>query len=495
MSSILTNNSAMVALQTLKNINSSMTQTQQEISTGKTVATAKDNAAVWAISKTMESDVKGFEAIEDSLSLGQSTVAVARNATESVTDLLVEIKGKITAAQEDNVDREAIQSDIKALRDQISSVTGAAQFNGLNMVSGDEKVEILASLDRSSNGAVTPSKISVDRQDLTQRSAALSATGADITVGTLTDTGTDNQVSASGTSTTLTTDASGRSDGDAMTVTIAGVDVTANFATGDDADAIATKFETAFATAKSSNAAALGGISLSVDGDEITLTQDNLADEVAIETGTNSGALGVSSDTAIAASGDKIVFGDTAEKNDGFQITVGDNEFTYIAKAGDTGEDIATNLAGQINAAEIDGVTATFDGGTLRVGDDAGGSNALSLSQKADSITGGGLSDLATLSVSTKDDAAAALTAIEGMITKSIDAAAAFGSAQGRIETQSNFISKLTDSLKSGIGTLVDANMEETSAKLQALQVQQQLGVQALSIANQSPQSILSLFR
>jgi flagellin len=81
------------------------------------------------------------------------------------------------------------------------------------------------------------------------------------------------------------------------------------------------------------------------------------------------------------------------------------------------------------------------------------------------------------------------------MIQNAIDSAASFGSAQGRIETQANFISSLTDSLKSGIGTLVDANMEEASARLQALQVQQQLGVQALSIANQAPQSLLSLFR
>jgi flagellin len=57
------------------------------------------------------------------------------------------------------------------------------------------------------------------------------------------------------------------------------------------------------------------------------------------------------------------------------------------------------------------------------------------------------------------------------------------------------FVGKLTDLLVSGIGTLVDADMEAASAKLQALQTQQQLGVQALSIANQAPQTILSLFR
>ena len=95
MSSILTNNSAMVALQTLKSVNSNLAKTQEMISTGKKVASAKDNSAVFAISKGMESDVAGFKAISESLSLGESTVAVARNASETVTDLLTQMKEKI----------------------------------------------------------------------------------------------------------------------------------------------------------------------------------------------------------------------------------------------------------------------------------------------------------------------------------------------------------------------------------------------------------------
>jgi len=87
------------------------------------------------------------------------------------------------------------------------------------------------------------------------------------------------------------------------------------------------------------------------------------------------------------------------------------------------------------------------------------------------------------------------LGAFESLIQTSIDAAATFGSSEGRIDIQNEFVSSLSDSLKSGIGALVDANMEEASARLQALQVQQQLAVQSLSIANQAPQSILSLFR
>jgi flagellin len=74
-------------------------------------------------------------------------------------------------------------------------------------------------------------------------------------------------------------------------------------------------------------------------------------------------------------------------------------------------------------------------------------------------------------------------------------AAASLGSISSRIELQNDFMSKLMDSLDRGIGRLVDADMEEESTRLQALQVQQQLGIQALSIANAASQQILRLFK
>ena len=82
-------------------------------------------------------------------------------------------------------------------------------------------------------------------------------------------------------------------------------------------------------------------------------------------------------------------------------------------------------------------------------------------------------------------------TSISGMTTS----ASNLGAAQTRMKNQSAFIDALSNAITSGIGTLVDADMTEESTKLSALQVQQQLGTQALSIANQSSQSILSLFR
>ena len=167
MSSLLTNTSAMVALQTLKTINADLGKTQSEISTGKSISTSKDNSAIFAISKVMESDVAGFKAISDSLSLGESAVSLARQATETVTDLLTDIKGKVVASQAENVDRSKIQTDISALRDQITSIVGAAQFNGMNLLQGTEDVNILSSLDRGSDGSVNVSNVSAFGTDLT----------------------------------------------------------------------------------------------------------------------------------------------------------------------------------------------------------------------------------------------------------------------------------------------------------------------------------------
>jgi flagellin len=82
-------------------------------------------------------------------------------------------------------------------------------------------------------------------------------------------------------------------------------------------------------------------------------------------------------------------------------------------------------------------------------------------------------------------------TAIGGMTT----AASNVGAIKQRTKMQSDFVGSLMTAIDRGIGALVDADMNEESTRLQALQVQQQLGIQALSIANQNSQSILSLFR
>lgn len=195
MTSIITNTSAMVALQTLKSINSSMSTTQSEISTGKTINSARDNSAIWAISQVMESDVAGFNAISESLSLGASTVAVARTGSEKISNLLNSVKEKVVAAQGENVDREKLQTDIGKLRDQITSIVNAAQFNGLNLLKDGGSVAILSSLDRASDGSVTASSISVAKSDLQQTTQAFGGTAVGAAGDLLTSSGATAAIS------------------------------------------------------------------------------------------------------------------------------------------------------------------------------------------------------------------------------------------------------------------------------------------------------------
>jgi flagellin len=138
------------------------------------------------------------------------------------------------------------------------------------------------------------------------------------------------------------------------------------------------------------------------------------------------------------------------------------------------------------------------------------GKNLLSTTGSAAGVTittgytsgaGGGTAGLNTMAVTGYDlegkwgTAPATAMAAEALITEMRGAAAQLGSKASRIETQLDFNSKLIDAIDRGVGALVDADMNKESARLSALQVQQQLGVQALSIANQSNQGLLSLFR
>ena len=100
-----------------------------------------------------------------------------------------------------------------------------------------------------------------------------------------------------------------------------------------------------------------------------------------------------------------------------------------------------------------------------------------------------------TQSIDTLTKATASLTAVTTSIDKVSAALARLGTKSNALSTHLTFVGKLSDALEAGVGNLVDADLAKESAKLQALQTKQQLGVQALGIANQTPQLVLSLFR
>lgn len=312
--SILTNVGAMTALQTLQNVSSNLRIAQDRISTGMRVATAKDNAAYWAIAATMRTDLSGYQAITDSLGLGMSTVDTALSANEAIVKKLQLLKDAMVAAQNENVDRVKINDSVQQILAELKTQIASASFNGANFLDGSindvddggAPFNILASLVRSGSD-VTPEYIVFDPGQTHY------------------------------------------SDG------------TTGF------------FHQQLATLPTT--------------------------------------------------------GSPDDPTDGL-ITGG-----------------------------IFGAAFTFDNST------------------------------------SKTDLAGALLEVEAVIAKATEIGSILGSLMKRVESQHTFMTQLMDATERGIGVLVDADMNKESARLRALQVQQQLAIEALNIANNEPQNILSLFR
>jgi len=272
--SVNTNSAALIALENLNNTQSQLTTAQTEISTGLKVATAQDNAAVWAIAQGQRADIGALDSVVQSLNRGTSIADVASTAGQSISDLLTKLKATVISAEDTSLDsssRVALNNDFKSTISQIQDVINNASFNGANLLNG-------------------------------------STTGI-------------------------------------------------NFLTNSDG----------------SNSITLSAINLTFGGSVITFS---------------------------------------------------------------TGSSILSTTA-----------------------------------------------------------ATSVLTLVNATLSNVDNALGQLGSQQTAISAQTTFVGKLQDTLTTGVGNLVDANLASESAKLQALQVQQQLGVQALSIANQAPQVILSLFK
>ncbi|MCQ1856154.1 flagellin N-terminal helical domain-containing protein, partial [Neorhizobium galegae] len=140
MVSILTNTSAIAALQTLRSIGAYLFDSQQQVSSGLRVKTASDNAAYWSIATTMRSDNGALSAVRDALGLGAATVDTAYAGMEVTVDIIAEIKNRLTAAAESGVDRSKIQEEIDQLQDQLLSVANASSFAGENWLIGHPNV-------------------------------------------------------------------------------------------------------------------------------------------------------------------------------------------------------------------------------------------------------------------------------------------------------------------------------------------------------------------
>lgn len=146
--SVNTNYGAMIALQNLNKTNARLDVLQRQIATGLKVSSAKDDGATYAIAQNMRAKVAGYNVVKQSLDRGISVMDVAIAATESISDILIEMREKALAASDRSLDqnsRNALNEDFVALRDQIKTIIASAEFNGINLIqSGADDLAVLA---------------------------------------------------------------------------------------------------------------------------------------------------------------------------------------------------------------------------------------------------------------------------------------------------------------------------------------------------------------
>ncbi len=148
--SINVNAGALSALRNLTDTNNELQTTQTRINTGLEVSSARDNAAVFSIAQKLRGDLRGLSAVDQSLDRGISATDVALAAATAISDLLLELKEKAVAASDQGLDttsRNALSEDFNALKIQITSITGNAEFNGTNLI--DDQTDAIVAITNS----------------------------------------------------------------------------------------------------------------------------------------------------------------------------------------------------------------------------------------------------------------------------------------------------------------------------------------------------------
>ena len=465
MTSLLTNNAAMTALTTLKSINTQLDMTSNRVSTGQRVSNASDNAAYWSIATTVRTDNASLSAVKDSLGLGSSAVDTAYNGLNSILTDMQNLRAKLQTALQPGVDRSKVQVEIKAIQNKMQATADSSTSSGQNWLSVNSAASntnyqatpnIVAGFSRASTGAVTFSNITVDVNavklfDLNASSITTAATAGQV-VGTTSLTGTP-AFSTGGTANFSATNE---------------VSFSLSLADGSTANILINKTTMASAAA---------------DLTKVTTQEflDAINNQIAADTGATplAGKVKASLDSA-----GRLAF-TTAATGSGTaaQVTV----LNLAASAGNTLVDVGFGA----------GTPAATDARTGK-GTAAGTTSGKGILDTVDASTSFAVStiDISGLVGTTGDTTLQnIITQVEKALAKVTDAGTKLGANKTQIDGQKAFIDTLMKANDRTIGTLVDADIEEESTKLKALQTQQQLGVQALSIANSASQNVLSLFR
>jgi flagellin len=174
--SVNTNAGAMNALQYLNQTQGQLAVTQNAISSGLTVSSAKDNGALYAIAQNERGDVAGYQSVLNSINNGTSTIDVALSAGQSISDLLIQLKQQALSASDASLDtasRQALNASFQALLGQITTIVKGAEFNGANLVNGStNQITALASSDGTRRITTSAQNLSLSGSIVTIKSTA-----------------------------------------------------------------------------------------------------------------------------------------------------------------------------------------------------------------------------------------------------------------------------------------------------------------------------------
>ncbi|MFE1601513.1 flagellin N-terminal helical domain-containing protein [Methylobacterium sp. ID0610] len=431
MTSLLTNTAAMTALTTLKSISSQLDTTSNRVSTGLRVSTAADNAAYWSIATTIRTDNNSLGAVKDALGLGSSAVDTAYTGVNNVITSLQNLRSKLQTATSSSVDRSKVQEEITATLAQIKAYADSSVSSGQNWLSVD-----------SSDTAGYKDTQSVVAGFTRDKTGAITFSNVDIDVKSI----RLYDKAASVTPETAAKIVAGKA-----------VNGTVDLSGSNDASLTIQIGSNASETIKL-DAIAMAGVA--ADAEKVTKDELLSAINKSIANNTNlKGLVTASLDEAGRLSLQTTATGATAA----------------LSVTGNASVDVGFGSAA---------VTASGTAGTTGTAG-AGG------------ILDTGATRITDINISSATDAQVAtyITAVDKAIAAVTTAGSKLGAKKTQIDTQITFVDALKKANERTIGTLVDADIEEESTKLKALQTQQQLAVQALSIANSSSQNVLSLFR
>jgi flagellin len=592
MTSLITNNSAMTALVTLKSISRVLDNVSNRVSTGQRIAAASDNAAYWSIATTVRTDNASLGAVKDALGLGSSAVDTAYNGLSSVITDIQNIRAKLQSAMTPGVDRAKIQTEISAIQSKMRAIADSSNSSGQNWLSVDssdinykEIQEITAGFSRGPTGNIDFSSIKINIEDIKLY---------DVNAKQSIISGIKARLTAASSLMDSTGFGSGRG--------------TSNFA-GNNESAIRIGFGAAYDTIHV-NKLTLGSIAADLSAVtplefmsavNATIAASPALHEKVIAGVDSAGRLYFEAVTAsgvdpLTVESDSVLYGSNSidvgfSTNSGSPLIVPDRKFTSIDLSSDDlglslnhreigndddiydfvqisasdfyalGSSATSSNVSSINGADLvrminqklvnnDSRLRSFleDGKIKFIAGISGNNTVLSLvampypqyyyydigydtkpvafGSEVSAISYGipdqqiqhrGLLDTeigayssefggASYSVDNLDvsylfgplgdaDLKLMISAVDKVIGKVVDGGTKLGASKTQIDGQKAFVGTLIKVNDRTIGILVDADIEEESTKLKALQTQQQLAMQALSIANSSSQNLLSLFR